>query len=209
LGNAAFGKSWSDLVPLFADGSDAIKAIGNEIPDLVSGGAITAAQTWNDTWTEIKRSLRGFADVIREILVEYVLPYIKALKDWIKENRELVKIKIREFLSGIAKFVQDTIPKIVKIVDVISDVAPAIFAAWGAFKIFKTSIGIIDGASAALGAFKIAQAGATAAQWTLNAAAAAFPVAILASGAIALGLVAKKAAEAYNRIETAVPGSSG
>jgi hypothetical protein len=223
LGNAAFGKSWADLVPMIAEGSDAVKAAADSIPDLVSSDSRPPAGTWNDTWSEITRTFRGFADTVREALVQYVVPYVVRLKEWIKENRELIKTKIQDFIQGMVEGIKRLIPVVQTGLKFIRDWGPAILGAYVAFKTFQTAAAIIDGVSLSINALKAAQGAAsiatgamtaatntaTISQLALNAAAAAFPVAIIAAGAIALWKLADNAAKAYNQIETAVPGASG
>jgi len=99
LGNAAFGRSWSELVPMLANGKDAIKDIGDSIPNLISSRSIAAATVWNDTWTEIKRNIQGFADVMRNAVIEYVGPCVLAFKEWLTINREMIQQKIAEYVQ--------------------------------------------------------------------------------------------------------------
>jgi hypothetical protein len=156
LGNAAFGKSWADLVPLFAGGSQAIKDLGEQIPNLVDGGAIGRAQKLNDTITEIKKTFQGFADVVRGAAVEYILPYVQVLKEWLKENRELVKQKIAGLIQRMVKFVQDLIPKIVKVIDTFKKWAPVILAAGAAAGVFFTVVNTINAVTTAVTGAKTA-----------------------------------------------------
>jgi hypothetical protein len=185
LGNAVFGKSWADLVPMIADGSEAVKEAAASIPDLASSSAIARAQTWNDTWTEITRSIRGFADVLREAAVTHLLPYVQVVKEWIAENRELVKQKIAEYVKRVVgfvreavTFVRDLIPKIKTVMGIFERWGPAIAVMGGAAAVF---FGVVNAVNAVSNAVKIAK-GAFA---LLNTVMSANPAALIMMAVIA------------------------
>jgi hypothetical protein len=144
LGNAAFGKSWMELVPLLDDGAETIREIANEIPDLASNGSIKAAQMWNDTWTEINRNFNAFKNVIREAFVKYVLPYVLTLKEWLKENRELVKQKIAETIEKIINALKKIIPVVQDVLKFVSDFGPVIIGIVAGIKAVTTVMGILN-----------------------------------------------------------------
>jgi len=176
LGNAAFGKSWADLVPMINGGSDAIKAVGEQIPNLISNDSIAAATVWNSTWTEIKRNIQGFGDVIRNAVIEYVGPYVLALKDWINANREMIKQKIAEAVQkAVVVFkravgiIQDLIKKVQTVVNFFREFGQIILVIGGA-------VGILWGVVSAVIAIKNAIATVKAAFAILNAVMAANPV---------------------------------
>jgi hypothetical protein len=95
------------------------------------------------------------------------------------------------------------------LIEGLAGLAPSILAAYTAFTVFNKVAGILGGVTQALLNMKLAQAATTVAQWHLNAAAAAFPVAAIAAGAAALWALSDWAAKRYNQIETAVPGVRG
>jgi len=191
LGNAAFGKSWADLVPMINGGADAIKAAGDTIPNLISNRSIAAATVWNDTWTEIKRNITGFGDVVRNAVIQYVGPYVIALKDWINTNREMIKQKIGEVVQkAVIVFkravgiVQDLIKKVQSVVKFFREFGKTILVIGGA-------VGILWGVVSATLAIKNAITAVKSAFAILNAVMAANPVGfiIIAVAAAIAGFV--------------------
>jgi len=185
LGNAAFGKSWADLVPMINGGSDAIKAAGEQIPNLISDRDIAATTLWNDTWLEIKRNIQGFGDVIRKAVIEYVGPYVLAMKEWINANREMIKQKIAEvvqkavivFKRAVA-IVQDLIKKVQAVVKFFRD--------WGrVILVIGGTVGTLWAIVNAVIAIKNAVVAAKAAFAIFNAVVLANPIVLIVTAIVA------------------------
>jgi len=206
LGNAALGKSWAELYPLLSQGAEGIKAAGNEIPDLISERQIAMATVWNDTWTAVKRNIQGFGDVIRSAVIQYVGPYVLALKDWITANRELIKDKIHEYVQkAVVVFkkavgiIQEIIRHVQKATDFFKAWGPIILAVGGA-------VGTLFAIANAIIAIKTAITNVKIAFAILNGVMAANPVGIviLAVAALIAGwvLLIKKVGGFKEAIET-------
>ncbi|MDR1287995.1 MAG: hypothetical protein LBK08_10335 [Treponema sp.] len=154
---------------------------------------------------------------------DYITGIVRRVSEWADANRELIAIKVKGFIEGAITWIKRLIPLLKTGYKFIKEWGPAVLAAYAAFKTFQTASTILDGVSVALKSYQKAQelAGfataatktaaqaATVAQWQLNAAAAAFPVAIIAGAAIAMWKLADSAAKAYNQVNAAVPGSKG
>lgn len=189
LGNAAFGKSWSELVPLFADGSSAMREIAESVPNLASDGAIARAQIWNDTWTTITRTIGGFMDTVKEAVIKYLLPYLQVFGEWIGKNRELIQQKIHEVIKKIVDFVKELIPKIQRLVQFFQKWGPAILAVGAAIMGFFIAVNAVI-------AVKKAVDDASAAFTILNAVIAANPIGLIITlvvAAIAAAIIGMKA----------------
>jgi len=179
LGNAAFGKSWADLVPMINGGSDAIKAAGEQIPNMISSRDIAAATLWNDTWLEIKRNIQGFGDVIRNAVIQYVGPYVLMLRDWINENRELIKQKIAEYVQKAVIVFRKAVGIIQELIKKVQDIVK-FFQDWGAvILVIGGAVGTLFAICNAIIAIKNAITMVKTAFAILNAVMAANPVAII------------------------------
>lgn len=97
---AIFGKSGSDLLPLFADGSRGIQMMRTEAKALglqVKSQDAAAAEQFGDTWNSVLLTLRDVGEeiansiipVLNEILLA-VRPIIVATAAWIAEHKTLV-----------------------------------------------------------------------------------------------------------------------
>jgi hypothetical protein len=185
LGNAALGKSWAELYPLLAQGADGIKAAADSIPDLISDRQVAMATVWNDSWSAIKRNIQGFCDIIRSAVIQYVGPYVLALKEWIATNREMIKDKIHEVVQkAVVVFkkavfiVQDLIKKMKDLIKFFKDWGPIILAIGG-------TIGVFMGIVSAVLAIKNAVMATKAAFAILNAVMLANPVILIITAIVA------------------------
>jgi len=186
LGNAALGKSWAELYPLLAQGAEGIKAAGEAIPDLITNRQVAMATAWNSTWTEIKRSIQGFCDIIRSAVVQYVGPYVLAIKDLIASSRELIKQKIE---AAVQKAVIVFKKAVGIIQELIKHVSKAIdfFKEWGPIILtVGATVGVLWGIVSATIAIKNAITMVKSAFAILNAVMSANPIAIIIIGVAAL-----------------------
>jgi hypothetical protein len=191
------------------------------------------ANLWNSSIAEIKRNLQGFGDVIRSAVIEYVLPYVYALKEWIAANRELIKVKIGEFIKNAVGFISNLFKVVTSVYKLIIKLSPVILGVVGAFAGFKIAATIIGGISTAMSIFSaltaasavasgVAGTAATGAAVSAATATKAFTglasaiggsqiamaglIGIAVGGVIALWNVAKKANEKLQKVDPAVPG---
>jgi hypothetical protein len=196
LGNAAFGKSWSELYPMMAQGSAGIAQAAASIPNLIDSDKIAAAQLWNNTIAEVKRNVQGFVDVIRNAVIQHLGPYILAIKDWIANNKELIKQKIEvavqkavEVFKKVVGVIQSAIGKVQEVI--------SFFKEWGrVILIIGGAVGVFMGIVSAVLAIKRAVETTKAAFAVLHACIAANPIGIIvlvvAAAIAGFALLAKK-----------------
>jgi hypothetical protein len=179
LGTAAFGKSWSELYPLLAQGAEGIKKAGDAIPSLISDRQIAAANLWNNSIGEIKRNIQGFGDVIRNAVIQYVGPYVLALKEWITANREIIKARIHEYVQKAVNVFKKAVSVIAEVIKKVQSVVK-FFQEWGRLiLVIGGSVAVFWGFVSAIVAIKNAITVAKAAMTAFNAVVAANPIAIV------------------------------
>ncbi|GHV81892.1 hypothetical protein AGMMS49991_04500 [Spirochaetia bacterium] len=174
LVNAAMGKTGVDLIPLLADGAEGMRAMMKLAPNVLSSRTVATATVFGDTLTHINGVLKDFGDTAKSGVMSAVLPYVYALKEWLDTNKELVKVKIQEFIQGAIGLMERLRPTVLKIIDTVKNVIDTVkpFAMWvidnlpriipivtgvvGAFMAFSLVKGVIDGVTKALdGVMKI------------------------------------------------------
>lgn len=139
-----FGRSGSDLIPLFNDGEDAIRAMGKELEDM--GGIIGTdlakrSDQFNDNLGRMLKWLSALKTVIGVELLPIFEEMVVSTLEWFSANKELIKLKIREFaqeLKNVLVFIRDEGPKAAK---KISDIVESL---GGVLKIAKV-LGVIWG----------------------------------------------------------------
>ncbi|GHV16137.1 hypothetical protein FACS189493_1430 [Spirochaetia bacterium] len=172
--NTALGKSAADMVPLLADGAEGLRAMMELAPNVLSNRTIAQATVFGDTLTHINGVLKDFGDTAKSGVMSAVLPYVYTLKEWLDTNKELVKVKIQEFIQGAIGLMEKLRPTVLQIIDTVQGVIETVkpFAMWvidnlprivpivtgvvGAFMAFSLVKGVIDGVTKALdGVMKI------------------------------------------------------
>ena len=195
LGVSVFGKSWAELYPLLAQGAEGIRKAGDAIPNLINDRQIAGAKLWNSTIGEMKAHIQGFMDILRTAVIQYVGPYVLALKEWIENNRELIKEKIHEYIQkAVVMFkkavgvVRDLIEKIKKVIQ--------FFKEWGGvIAAVGATVGILMGIVNAVLMIRNAVIATKAAFLILNAVVLANPIVLIvtaivvAVGALIAGFV--------------------
>ena len=164
LGASAFGKSWADLYPLLSQGAEGIKASGDAIPHLIGNREIAASKLFNSTIFEVKKNIQGFADVIRNAVINSAGGYLILLKEWIVTNREMIKDKIQEYVEravaavkkavGVIQNLIKSVQKIIKffkdfgkVIAFLAGVPAILFGIANAIIFFKNSIMIVKSAN--------------------------------------------------------------
>jgi len=186
LGVSVFGKSWAELYPLLAQGAEGIRKAGDAIPNLINDRQIAGAKLWNSTIGEMKAHIQGFMDILRTAVIQYVGPYVLALKEWIENNRELIKEKIHEYIQkAVVMFkkavgvIQELIKHVQKVLKFFKEWGPIILAV-------GATVGVLWGIVSAVIAIKNAITMVKAAMAILNAVMAANPIALIIIGVAAL-----------------------
>ena len=112
LATTVFGnRAGAALMPLLVEGSEGIEAMRKEAEEMgivfddVSG---KNAAEFQDSIAKIKAAFRGLIMTIGKPLLEPLTKIQEALGTWIASNRELVSVKVNEFLERI----RDSLPRI-------------------------------------------------------------------------------------------------
>lgn len=172
LAISLFGKSAQDLNPLIKAGSDGLNELAQKARDtgaVMSGDTISALDSFGDTVDHLKQNAAAMAGT----LLEKLLPSIQPIID---------KIQTMD-VTPIANFLGF-------ILNNAGTIAAGLAAIGVGFVAFNVA-SMIQGVVTAFQAFKIAQEGATVAQWLMNAAMAANPVMIIvvAIAALVAGII--------------------
>ena len=174
-GVALFGTMWEDL------GADAIKSLMSVEGEIST--TKTALDDINNTkYDDIGSALQGLG---RTIETDVVKPLGEELKPVVEEAIEVVKAnapQIKEILATVVKKVGEFVGFIVNNGDVIVSILGAIgagFVTWKVASLINTVVGAIK-------AFKLANEGATIAQWAMNVAMNANPIGLIITAIAAL-----------------------
>lgn len=174
-GVALFGTMWEDL------GADAIKSLMDTQGEISKTS--TALDDINNTkYDDIGSSLQGLrrtleTDVIQP-LGEELKPVVEDAIQYVKDNAP----EIKDFLANVVKKVGEFISFVVNNGDVIVSILGAIGAGFLTWKVAS----MINGVVTAIQAFKVANEGATIAQWAMNAAMNANPIGLIITAIVAL-----------------------
>lgn len=174
-GVALFGTMWEDL------GADAIKSLMS-VDGKISTTKTALDDINNTKYDDIGSALQGLG---RTIETDVVKPLGEELKPVVEEAIATVKTnapQIKEILSTVVKKIGEFVGFVVNNGDVIVSIIGAIgvgFLTWKVASLINTVVGAIQ-------AFKLANEGATIAQWAMNAAMNANPIGLIITAIAAL-----------------------
>lgn len=174
IGNDLLGKSFVELKPLLAEGSQGMQDLKNRADELgivMSEEAVGAGVVFGDTLADAKSSLDG---VKNGIMVE-LLPQLTNMLNWFLEKMPA----IQEVASNALGFVSDTIGFISDNSNILIPILGGLLGAFIALKI----VSVINGLMAAYTAFTTT---ATGVQIGLNAALMANPIGLVIAAITAL-----------------------
>lgn len=101
------------LLPLLAEGSKGIRALGDQFEQLggvISEDAIRQSEEFQDVITNATATVKGLAVELATDLIPDLTDFINTTRDAIKENRDLIRTKVREFFKGLVKVLKDLRP---------------------------------------------------------------------------------------------------
>lgn len=167
-----FGKSAADLNPLIKAGADEINRLGQQARDtgaIMSNETVANLDNFGDTVDQIKQSVKATAGTILSELIPSLQPVIDAIKN----------IDTKKIVDGLKWIIDNS-----------GTLVAGLTAMGVAFGVFQVA-GIIDGVVKSIKAFRLANEGATLAQWALNAAMSANPIGIVIAliAGLAAGIV--------------------
>ena len=174
IGNDLLGKSFVELKPLIAAGSDGMEALklrADELGIVLSEDAVGAGVVFGDTLADVKSSLGGVKDKI----VAELLPRLTDMLNWFLEKMPA----IQEVAGKVLDFIADTIGFITDNSNILIPVLGGLLGAFLALKI----ISVINALMVAYTAFTTT---ATGAQLTLSAAMMANPIGLVIAAIAAL-----------------------
>jgi len=110
MGMALFGKSWQEIMPLLADGSERInqrlarfRELGLEVKDgKIFDKQMEAAGRFGDRLDDLSFVAKGFQNTIAAGLLPVVEPLINDLIKWSVANKELIATEVKAFVKDLA-----------------------------------------------------------------------------------------------------------
>lgn len=168
LGVELFGTMWEDL------GSEGVKAL-MDMQGEISTTSTALEDINKQKYDDIGSALQGLG---REIQVSVIEPLGESLKPvvedviaYVQENGGQIKETLQEIVEKIGEFVGFIVNNASVIISTIAAIGTGLLA-WNV-------VSVITGVVNAIKAFKLANEGATAAQWAMNAAMNANPIGIV------------------------------
>ena len=146
------GRAGPKLATLLAEGSEGIKALGDEAArtgGVLSGDALAASAEFQDSITRMKTVIGGVVNTVGIELIPVVEDIINQIKNWVLANGSLIAKDIKNFIQKSIPVIKDIAEAIVFVVTGIKDLV-------GALGGFKPALAI---ATTATIAFKMAMAG--------------------------------------------------
>lgn len=116
MGMALFGKSWQELMPLLAEGSDKInermarfRELGLEVKDVEAfDRQMDAAGAFGDKLDDLSFVAKGFQNTIASGLLPVITPLIDELIKWVVVNKDLVAGEVKTFVTDLATSLRGT-----------------------------------------------------------------------------------------------------
>lgn len=177
LGVEMFGTMWEDL------GVDGVKAL-IDMQGEISTTSTALEDINNQKYDDIGSALAGLGREMQvsviEPLGEELKPVVEDVISYLQENGPEIKEILRGVVEKIGEFVGFIVNNSSTIISTIAGIGTGLLA-WNV-------VSIINGVVGAIKAFKLANEGATIAQWAMNAAMNANPIGLIIS--IIAGLVA-------------------
>lgn len=177
LGVTMFGTMWEDLG---VDGVKALIDMQGEISTTSTALEDINNQKYDDIGSAISGLGRQLQVEIVEPLGEELKPVVEAAISYVQENGPEIKEILRGIVEKIGEFVSFIVNNSSTIISTIVGISTGLLA-WNVASIIQGVVGAIK-------AFKLANEGATIAQWAMNAAMNANPIGLIVS--IIAGLVA-------------------
>lgn len=177
LGVTMFGTMWEDLG---VDGVKALVDMQGEISTTSTALEDINNQKYDDIGSAISGLGRQLQVEIVEPLGEELKPVVESAISYVQENGPEIKEILRGIVEKIGEFVSFIVNNSSTIISTIVGISTGLLA-WNVASIIQGVVGAIK-------AFKLANEGATIAQWAMNAAMNANPIGLIVS--IIAGLVA-------------------
>lgn len=106
----AMGEAGAALIPTFANGAEGLRRFTDEWNRY--GYTFTDqdrenAKGYSDAMRRLSTALRGTADAIGTQLHPVLTPLVQQFTEWVRANRELIAIKVEEWVRAVADFIKN------------------------------------------------------------------------------------------------------
>ncbi|ETR73980.1 MAG: hypothetical protein OMM_00557 [Candidatus Magnetoglobus multicellularis str. Araruama] len=95
-----------ELLLMIESGSDEIKRLreeGKALGFVMTQEMATSAANFNDALLDVMKILRGFSNVLSTRLMKKITPYLKLIKQFYLDHREIIKLKLEEYFDKISQ----------------------------------------------------------------------------------------------------------
>lgn len=105
MGMALFGKQWAQIIPLLAEGSEALLKMSKRYEILKGMGLdkknAREAKELGNQFMDLDWAFKGFQNTIAKELVPVIKPLVEDIIQWAAANRKLVASRVKEFVSDL------------------------------------------------------------------------------------------------------------
>jgi hypothetical protein len=183
-----FGKSGTNLLPM-VEGFKELTEEAEKLGLVLSDADVKAGAEFNDTFDKMVKVLKGIGMMLGSILMPYFKEAISAVTEWALANRELIKVKVGEWIARLKEHWPE--------------IKQGALDAWQAMKGFvdfiKGAVAFFGGLENTLklvavviaGPLLIAIGSLVKAVWLLGAAIGGTPIGWFLAAVMAIGLAAK------------------
>ena len=100
-----FGDQWGEMAEMFRQGPEAIQKAMKEAEELgiLSNESAGKSEEFLDNITTMQRAIGGLKITIGDELRPIINDVVLAVTEWVKQNRELINEKVREWVDAIRK----------------------------------------------------------------------------------------------------------
>lgn len=187
-----FGRAGIQLLPLLNEGADGLEALREEARSLglvMADDAVKPAATFNDVLDALRATMKSLERDLGGPLIEALLPIAEGLKEWVKQNRALIRTGITTFARGLVTVVKGLASAVGWLVEnwkLIAIIATSVLlpVLWSIKAVLLEQLvafGLNAAAAVAYGATQVAAGLAAAAAWTAANAPLLLSIALLAA----------------------------
>jgi len=101
-----FGRSGTELLPMLSQGSAGLKRMreeANRLGVVMSEKDARAAAELQDNIDRLKFSFQGLRFAVGSQLIPVINEYVMKATEWVASNRELIAVKVREYIAKIVE----------------------------------------------------------------------------------------------------------
>jgi hypothetical protein len=104
--NAFGARMGAQLIPMLAQGRDALKLTGAEAERLglvLGQDGVDNAKKFEDSWIKLQAAGQGLTYSIGAQLFPVIQPMLESMTDWIAANRAVIATKLKDFVVSVAE----------------------------------------------------------------------------------------------------------